>query len=352
MKNIAIILIFSTLSFVIGFIFGRNQEIDSNPPPALPSTLPDRSLEKYEIERLQHTDIKSGHITTKKLVDEKDSYKTYLFEFEFAPNLKDKKTTTGILQIPQSESKHPIIVMIRGFISQESYQSGMGTKRASDYFAENGFITIAPDFLGYAESDKESSNIFESRFQTYVTVVSLLKTVEDLRLSNFSLPDDTALEYFDQSNIFLWGHSNGGQVVLTALEITGKPYPTTLWAPVSRPFPYSILYYTDESADNGKLIRRELAKFEENYDVDKYSFTNYLDKIVAPILLHQGEADDAIPVEWSTSLVRNLRSLDKDATYYTYPETDHDMRPAWDIVVERDVEFFKKHLEDGDKVED
>ena len=35
-----------------------------------------------------------------------------------------------------------------------------------------------------------------------------------------------------------------------------------LWAPVSKPFPYNILYYTDEAEDRGKWLRGEIAKFE------------------------------------------------------------------------------------------
>ena len=54
----------------------------------------------------------------------------------------------------------------------------MGTKKIGEYFANNGYITLAPDFLGYGGSDSESENIFESRFQTYTTVVSLIKSIE------------------------------------------------------------------------------------------------------------------------------------------------------------------------------
>ena len=48
-----------------------------------------------------------------------------------------------------------------------------------EYLSENGYITLAPDFLGYGGSDIESSNIFEARFQTYTTVLTLLKSIEE-----------------------------------------------------------------------------------------------------------------------------------------------------------------------------
>jgi len=96
--------------------------------------------------------------------------------------------------------------------------------------------------------------------------------------------------------------------------------------------------------DEGKLIRSELSKFEENHDVKLYSLTNHLDKINAPLQIQQGTSDDAVPIAWSKTLVNKLQSLKKDITYYEYLYTDHNMRPSWDLVVSRDLEFFKKHL--------
>src|SRR5690606_21512717 len=137
-------------------------------------------------------------------------------------------------------------------------------------------ITIAPDFLGYAGSDENAANIFESRFQTYTLAISLINSI-----GNSSFTKMTNQEW-NKEDVFIWAHSNGGQIALTTLEATGKAYPTTLWAPVSKSFPYSVLYYTDEAEDKGKFIRHELAKFEDLYDTDKYSLDNYFELVKAP----------------------------------------------------------------------
>ena len=121
-------------------------------------------------------------------------------------------------------------------------------------------------------------------------------------------------------------------------------YPTVLWAPVTKPFPYSILYYTDESADGGKYIRSELSRIENTYDTDKYSFTNYVDNIKSIIQIHQGTNDDAVPYYWSSSFAQKLQAKKIDVTYYEYPGADHNMQPFWDSVVERDLVFFKSHI--------
>jgi dipeptidyl aminopeptidase/acylaminoacyl peptidase len=293
-----------------------------------------KPLEKYTIENLAISELEEGNIQIEEVISEENDFTSYLFSLEFKPSLKDReiKKVTGQLNIPTEKGGYPIIVMFRGYVDQEIYETGIGTRKSAAVFAQNGFITIAPDFLGYADSDIQAENIFESRFQTYTAALSILRSLD-------SIPD------WDGINIFLWGHSNGGQIALTVLEITGNNYPTVLWAPVTKSFPYSILYYTDESEDKGKYIRRELAKFENLYDVEQYSIDNYLERINAPIQLHQGTSDNAVPLGWTNEFADVLNDLEKEISYYTYPGANHNMIPAWDTVVGRNLVFFSKYLE-------
>jgi dienelactone hydrolase len=304
-----------------------------------------RPLDKYTIENLAKTEVQPAEIKIERMLAQNKNFTSYIFSFNFDPTLENKnfKKVSGLINIPNGTGPFPLILMIRGYVDQKAYVTGEGTSRAGEYFAKNGFMTIAPDFLGYGESDPESSDIFESRFQTYTTVLTLLKSIENLSSGSCPFPDnDIAIQLCSHSTILLWAHSNGGQIALTTLEITGANFSTVLWAPVSKPFPYSILYYTDESDDGGKLIRRELAKFEEDYDTDLYSLTKYLDRIKAPLQIHQGTADDAVPVAWTDSLVKNLQNnKNNKVNYYKYQGADHNLMPAWNTVVERNIEFFK-----------
>src|SRR3990167_7653529 len=150
------------------------------------------------------------------------------------------KKISGQIHIPAGSvpaGGWPVVIMIRGYVDREVYQSGVGTARAAEVFAKNGFLTLAPDFLGYGESDMPPENIIEDRFWRPIEVLQLIASLKNLPQAN---PDKVAI----------WGHSNGGQIALSVLEISGKDYPVSLWAPVSKPFPYSILYYTDEAEDN------------------------------------------------------------------------------------------------------
>lgn len=306
-----------------------------------------RPLEKYTIENLSKIPAPSVPIVTEEELKKEEGFASYLISFTFDPTLRQGsgftpsvhpegqalKKVTGLLNLPAGDGPFPLIVLLRGYVDQKEYKTGDGTRRAGEYFAKNGFITLAPDFLGYGGSDKEAENIFESRFQTYTTVLGLLKSIES---SSFA---KATADKWDGENIFLWGHSNGGQIALTTLAITGRAIPTVLWAPVSKPFPYSVLYYTDESDDEGKLIRQELAKFETLYDVDNYSFDKYLDKIKALVQIHQGTGDDAVPVEWSKTLSKNLPS----SNLFIYPGADHDLNPIWNTTILQSLKFFLKY---------
>jgi len=295
-----------------------------------------KPLEKYSFENLRTAQIKSSEIKLEKILAEEESYTSHLFSYQVdgLPAGQAGKKVTGQINIPKAKAPkdgYPTILMIRGFIDPATYKTGDGTRKAAAVFAQNGFITIAPDMLGYGESDPPDSNTITARVIRPYEVLVLLNSLSRLPTT-------------DYRNLGLWAHSNGGQIALSILEITGKDIPTTLWAPVSKPFPYSILYYTDEYEDYGKAIRKVIANFETDYDADKYSIHGYYDWIQAPIQIHQGTADDAIPLEWTNDLVKALKEKDKQVTYYTYPGTDHDMRPAWNNVIQRDIAFFKKHL--------
>jgi alpha-beta hydrolase superfamily lysophospholipase len=302
---------------------------------------------RYEILKLQDAKPNVTSFVIGDLLNETEKYNAYEFSMIFSPdpeNQKQKKVT-GRLTIPNVDTPKGVIVMLRGYVDKTVFKSGDGTKNAGNYFTEDGYITVAPDFLGYGESDTESSHIFEARFQTYTTVLALLETIEGSSLNPNILSGNSQVTNLltNQYPIFIWSHSNGGHIALTILEITKEKYPTVLWAPVTKPFPYSVLYYTDESNDQGVFIRKQLALFEQTHTAKAYSLREYLPLIEAPIAIYQGTADTAVPYLWSREIAQVLRELGKDVEYNEYAGSDHNLRPAWDSIVEANLEFFDKY---------
>ena len=337
-KRISVYFSFTLLGLVLGYFLNPyiktllNKIKPKTDNPSLVKIIP-KPLERYSIPNLSENLVKPSKINIDEEISTNQDFTSNIFSINFDPTLKDKDTkkVTGLINIPNKQGKLPLVLMLRGYVDQKTYTTGTGTQRAGEYFAKNGFITVAPDFLGYARSDTEASNILESRFQTYTTALMVLDSIN-------------SIGQWDQKNVFIWGHSNGGQVALTLLEITGREIPTVLWAPVSKPFPYSILYYTDESDDLGKLIRKKLSIFEENYDVNEFSIHNYIDRIKAPLQIHQGTSDDAVPISWTNDLVDKLEKLEVDPEYYKYQGADHNLQPSWNLAVQRSLNFYQSFI--------
>lgn len=295
-------------------------------PLARPKEYP---LNRYRIADLrtrspQGVDLKLGDIEATG-----SGYMVYRFHF-----LTEGTFASGLAHVPDQcskDSKCPVIVQLRGFIDKERYYPGAGTAPSARKFAEAGFVSLAPDYLGFGSSASPSADVFEERFQKYTTTLDLLSLIKEF-------------PFIDDTKVGLWGHSNGGQVTLTVLEATGKNFPTVLWAPVSAPFPYSILYFSDEDMDFGQSMRKELARFESDYDANQFTVVPFLNLIQAPIQLHQGGLDDQVPPKWSRSLVKRMKEMDKEIEYFEYPQADHNLRPDWNTAVSRTIQFFKDHL--------
>jgi dienelactone hydrolase len=238
--------------------------------------------------------------------------------------------------------------MFRGYVDPTVYYSGLGTENFAAYLAERGFVTVAPDFLGYAESDPPGEIPLQDRFQTYTTALDLLASVKNLNPALQSLEEEEKIKVtVDDKKIGIWGHSNGGHISLSTLAITGKDYPTILWNPVSKHFPYSIMFYMDEFEDQGKYLRGIVADFEEEYDIDKYSAPNYYEWINAPIQLHQGSADDILPQKWSDQLDKVLQEEDVEIEYIVHPGADHNLSggTGWSDAARAGVEFYNQYFD-------
>jgi alpha-beta hydrolase superfamily lysophospholipase len=293
------------------------------------ATLKPRPLDQYTIENLAKRPYPPTEIKFEKLLRTNPNSTVWLFAFQ-----SDGKRVSGAATLPSGVATtsalvatRKIIVMVHGFVEEKTYYSGFGTDHVASELAKKGFVTLAPDLLGLGESDKGPADSFEDRFQTYTTVLNLLSSVQNI---------------CNGCKVGLWGHSNGGQIVLSILTISEKPYVTALWNPVSRFFPFNILFYMDYFDDKGRWLRSALASFEETYDVDLYSFTNFLSRIKAPILLQQGELDQQVPKRWSDELVESMKkeATESAVVYKTYPGADHNMTPTWDRAVTDLTQYY------------
>jgi len=310
---------------------------------AIPVQKKAKPLVVYAFENLSKTEFKKSPVSLGEVLDETDySYKQlFYFATSSKPGLDPHLKSSGVANIPKSPGVYPVILMFRGFIPEDAYVPGAGTQRVAEVFAQNGFITLAPDFLGFGYSDKPSADSFEARFQTYSTALSLIASLSGFQ-NAFAASYSGAIKP-DISRISIWGHSNGGHIALAVLSITGASYRTVLWAPVAKPFPYSILYYSDEFDDKGKAMRKVLSDFESDYDVKYFSPDTYFSRIKASIMIAQGSGDREVPYWWSEELNETLKKEGQPVTYNLYQGADHNMLPdAWSKAVSDSVVFLRE----------
>lgn len=304
---------------------------------AVSPTLKDTTFDKYTFATLRKTDFPGSSITLGNVVKNEENFVSRIFYYKV-----DGLKVSGLLNMPKKEGTYPVLVMFRGYVDRKAYTVGEGSRHSGEVFAYKGFITLAPDFLGYGQSDMPSAKPLEERFQTYSAALTLLASIKNL---NTALEKGKVNIKADPEKVAVWGHSNGGHIALSVLEITGKKYPASLWAPVSKPFPYSVLYYADEFDDHGKSLRKVIANFERDYDIEDYSPTNFFSWIQAPVQIHQGGADDAVPLTWSNALEKELKANNISVEYYTYPDEDHNFgHGSWPTLIERSVDFYKENF--------
>jgi len=240
-----------------------------------------------------------------------------------------QKISGMINYMPERSSLSPVIIMVRGYAEKIGYYPGSGSWRMADELAKQGYATISLDLLGYANSDPESNDMLEARFHKVVEVLDLLESVK-------------RIPWVDKNRIGFWAHSNGGQIVMSVLEITGERFPTVMWAPMTQSFPESVLSTIDE----GSPVKEAIEEFEKHYDSRRYAFENYYKWINSPILIQQGTADEWVEVEWQNEVVEEMEELGKNIKLEVIEGADHNMRDPsgllWKEAVDVMGEWYKR----------
>lgn len=328
------------IGYLIYYYTNQNHSF-VNPLAEQAAKIVERPLEKYQIANLSEVEFSKRPIRLGEVVSEDDEIASRMFYFEDVGATGDGKgyEVSGLMNYPKEKGNYPVIVMFRGFVDREIYTPGEGTRRSGEEMARRGFITLAPDFLGYGESEMPSEEPLEERFQTYTAALSLVAALDNLNDALSGDKDIEARAEIDKRGFF--AHSNGGQIALTVLGVLGVDYPTVLWAPVTKPFPYNILYFTDEYDDEGKALRKIIADFEKDYDVFAYSIPRHLDLIKSPLQVHQGEVDEAVPQRWSDEFFALASDNEIEVDYHVYPGENHNFNNgSWQTAIDRSIDFF------------
>jgi len=333
-------------------------------PSATPTT--EELIFPYTIEGLRQHDFQSGKIHVRETLDENEFFTQYLIDYP-----SDGLTITGIMQIPKGEGPFPVIVMNHGFFSRSIFISGDGTDRASAFFAQYGYITLASDYRSWGDSDIGASFFYSG---LVIDVINLIKAIPSIPAA-------------DTERVGIWGHSMGGGVTMKVVTVLGGfeiPFATSPAGNSTAVDVKAVVLYSTVSADDMDIINRwgmgcfgdiatgeqiigcnssDIIPFDLPLNVQNaYRFAASdedtlkqiapfydLGSVNIPIQIHYGAEDgkftSGTPPEWSVKLTQALRDAGKQVELYQYEGEGHSfIGEPWFEFMRRTLRFFDKYV--------
>ena len=279
----------------------------------------------YFVESLRARAYDGGQIEITQTLEQNSAYTSYIIAYP-----SDGLRITGMMNVPAGDGPFPVLILNHGYYDPAIYIPGNGTRNAADFFARNGYLTLASDYRGYAGSDL-GDDFFRTGY--VVDVVNLIASVK-------TLPQAKA------DSIGVWGHSMGGGVSL-AVAVINPPglRGVVLYGAMSGDMTanyYRIAWFRGWATPGPDWpVPPEAAP--ESYA--QLSPINYLQYVSVPIRIHHGYLDDQVPYDWSLRLDTALKLAGKDSELYNYPSAGHSFFDAdWSLFMERGGEFFGEIL--------
>lgn len=312
----------------------RNLYIQPVPKPKKGETI----LFPYSIPALIDRGYETSQITNEKQISTKGKFKSYIISYQV-----DGLREYALMNIPNVNppiNGFPVVIIDHGYIQPNLYSTENSYKSEADYFANNGFLVLKPDYRGNGNSDVIDTSVM--RFAYPVDVLTLINSISNVKQA-------------DANNVFLWGHSMGGEVTLEVMEVISakgdfstKTKAAVLWAPVTDPVKWFSLAHLPLLPE-AKLTPypysntfQVLGTPEENPELwNSLSPLNYLNNINIPLLLQHGMSDTTVPYSWSQELSSDLKKINKNVTFISYQNDNHNLPLSWQDAITSDLNFYK-----------
>ncbi len=296
----------------------------------------------YSIDYLKKQDYPGSDIVIEQKLTPGGNYDKYIVSYK-SEGLK----IYALMTVPTGgklKDGFPVIVFNHGYISPSQYSTVSSYASYVDYFAEKGYIVFKSDYRGNGNSEGTPSGHFGPGYT--VDVLNAISSVKKYKDAN-------------PNKIGVWGHSMGGAITLSSLEISKEIKAASIWAgtvgPITegwgnwgrsfeRPHPSGA---SDRGGFGGpsQNLTRQFGTPEQNpsfwASIDPL---NYLPNIQAPVEIQVGLADQEVNPKASQNLNDKLKALGKNVDYYTYPGDNHNISNNLNTAMQRSIDFFDKYL--------
>ncbi|HEX5017131.1 MAG TPA: prolyl oligopeptidase family serine peptidase [Actinomycetes bacterium] len=242
---------------------------------------------------------------------------------------------TGVLNIPNGNGPFPAVVLAHGYIDPAVYVRGQGMERERDYLATRDYIALHVDYRNHAGSDNDPLYQVRMRLGYSADVINAVKALR--ASSNVPVEDD---------NIFIFGRSMGGGVVLKALVAEpGLTRAAVAYSSVSSMeadnYDQFIRPDPEDSALRDRLARRHGTPEENPGFWRQNSSRPYFDRITEPVLLVHGRLDTTCPPPWAKATQRALVDAGVNSRLVWYRD-EHAFIPHFYESMDRIISFFDR----------
>lgn len=290
-----------------------SDEVLSENVPFVELTIPYLRNKKYE-----------GKLGERRLESEKDSYTSYLTDYD-----SDGLRINAQLTIPKGVKPlagWPAVVFVHGYIVPTTYTTLGKYVSYVDFLASNGVIVLKIDLRGHGESQGEAGGAYYS--SDYV--------IDTLNAYNAVLH----LAEVDSSKVGLWGHSMAGNVLLRAIAVKKDIPVAVIWGGAGysymdlREYRLNDNSYRPPSTQSQRQRRRDelfgaYGEFDNNSQFWRsVAPTNYLNEITTAIQLNHAVDDDVVSVEYSRNLGKLLDQADIRYEIHEYGSGGHNISGA------------------------
>jgi dienelactone hydrolase len=215
------------------------------------------------------------------------------------------------------------------------------TDRPGDYyrsvpaaFAREGFLVVVPDFRGH--NDSEGGEYAHGLLESYWYTRDAIAAFRALG----SLPAA------DTTNVFLWGHSMGGNVTLrAALALGDEVRGASIWSSSSAGLREKAALYAnrENGDDNPDTLEEEIDALPFEFEPERADPAEFFDQLETPLIIHHAKGDKVVPFQWSEATAAALADQGHPATFHAYPSPDHLFEGAeFNQAIERDISFFRQ----------
>ncbi|MBI5037839.1 MAG: alpha/beta fold hydrolase [Candidatus Kerfeldbacteria bacterium] len=247
----------------------------------------------------------------------------------------DGLTITGSIAVPTSEGSFPLVVLNHALVDREAYRTGDVLIAEQRYLAQHGYVALVPDYRNHAGSDDDPNVDRDLRFGYVIDVINALQAVERAQL-----------EFVDTERVGMIGYSMGAVVALgVAVAQPDLLDAIVLYSPISADMWVNYQRWMADLPIANEIIKL-YGTIESNENFwEEASPAHYLDKILAPILIHHGTADTYVPISFSEELVIALKAANSiPVVFNKYLDQGHEFNSAHDEALDRTVKFLDEYL--------